>query len=66
VPNNKQGRPRLKEALAKSYSPLFGREINPDTEISVTTGANEGMLCAMLALVEPGEEVIVFEPYFDQ
>lgn len=61
-----QGRPRLKKALAKAYSPFFGREIDPETEISITTGANEGMLSAMMAFVEPGEEVIVLEPFFDQ
>ena len=36
------------------------------TEISITTGANEGMLSAIMAFVEPGEEVICFEPFFDQ
>ena len=38
-----QGNPRLKKAIASAYSPLFGREINPDTEIAITTGANEGL-----------------------
>ena len=61
-----QGRPRLKKAIAKSYSPFFGHEINPETEVVVTTGANEGMLGALMAFVEPGEEVILFEPFFDQ
>lgn len=54
------------KALADTYSPFFGRKINPDTEISITTGANEGMLSAIMAFVEPGEEVLVFEPFFDQ
>ena len=61
-----QGRPRLKKALADSYSPFFGKEINPDTEVTVTTGANEGMLSAFMAFIEAGDEVIVFEPFFDQ
>lgn len=61
-----QGRPRLKKAIAKSYSPLFGREINPETEVTITTGANEGMLSAFMGFIEPGEEVIIFEPFFDQ
>ncbi|KAJ6260272.1 putative kynurenine aminotransferase [Drechslerella dactyloides] len=61
-----KGRPRLKKALADAYSPFFGRELDPETEITITTGANEGMLSAFMAFVEQGDEVIVFEPYFDQ
>ncbi|KAK6345480.1 hypothetical protein TWF718_007396 [Orbilia javanica] len=61
-----KGRPRLKKALADAYSPHFGRELDPETEITITTGANEGMLSAFMAFVEQGDEVIVFEPYFDQ
>jgi hypothetical protein len=37
-----RGRPRLKKAIANSYSPFWGRQLNPDTEITITTGANEG------------------------
>ncbi|KAI9661554.1 MAG: putative secondary metabolism biosynthetic enzyme [Trizodia sp. TS-e1964] len=61
-----KGRPRLRKALAVAYSPYFGRQIDPDTEIVVTTGANEGMLSAFMGFVEPGDEVIIFEPFFDQ
>lgn len=61
-----QGRPRLKKALADAYSPFFGKEINPETEVTITTGANEGMLSAFMAFIEQGDEVILFEPYFDQ
>ncbi|KAL1959525.1 hypothetical protein VTO42DRAFT_1970 [Malbranchea cinnamomea] len=61
-----KGNPRLKKALAAAYSPFFGRTINPDTEVVVTSGANEGMLSAFMAFVEPGDEVIIFEPFFDQ
>lgn len=63
---SRQGRPRLKKAIANAYSPFFGRDINPDTEVTITTGANEGILCALMGFVEPGDEVIVFEPFFDQ
>ena len=62
----KKGRPRLKKAIADAYTPFFGRKINPDTEVTITTGANEGMLCAFMGFVEQGDEVIVFEPFFDQ
>lgn len=61
-----KGRPRLKKAIADSYSPLWGRNLNPDTEIVITTGANEGMLSAFMAFINPGDEVILLEPYFDQ
>jgi kynurenine aminotransferase len=37
-----RGRPRLKKAIADSYSPMWGRKLNPDTEVTITTGANEG------------------------
>ncbi|GKZ43404.1 hypothetical protein AbraIFM66951_004503 [Aspergillus brasiliensis] len=61
-----KGRPRLKKALADAYSPSFGRTLNPDTEVTITTGANEGMLSAFMGFIEPGDEVIIFEPFFDQ
>ncbi|KAK4634330.1 hypothetical protein CLAFUR4_01823 [Fulvia fulva] len=61
-----KGRPRLKKAIADAYSPFFGRTLNPDTEVTITTGANEGMLSAFMGFLEQGDEVIVFEPYFDQ
>jgi aspartate/methionine/tyrosine aminotransferase len=37
-----QGRPRLKKAIADAYSKSFGRTLNPETEVTITTGANEG------------------------
>ncbi|KAL8746335.1 MAG: hypothetical protein Q9190_001629 [Brigantiaea leucoxantha] len=61
-----KGRPRLKKAIAKAYSPLLGKDIDPETEVTITTGANEGMLSAFMAFIEQGDEVIIFEPFFDQ
>ncbi|KAI0996211.1 putative aminotransferase [Podosphaera aphanis] len=61
-----RGKPRLKKAIADAYSPLWGRQLNPDTEVTITTGANEGMFCAFMGFIEQGDEVIVFEPFFDQ
>ncbi|KAK7429577.1 arylformamidase [Neonectria magnoliae] len=61
-----KGRPRLRKAIADAYSPFWGRTLDPETEVTVTTGANEGMLSAFMAFIEPGDEVIVFEPFFDQ
>ncbi|KAF2762293.1 PLP-dependent transferase [Pseudovirgaria hyperparasitica] len=61
-----KGRPRLKKALADAYSPFYGRKLDPEKEITITTGANEGMLSAFMAFIEKDDEVIVFEPFFDQ
>lgn len=59
------GHPRLVRALAAVYGPLFGRELDPLTEIVVTVGATEGIFATMQALVEPGDEVILIEPFYD-
>lgn len=61
-----KGRPRLLKAIADAYSPHWGRAIDPSTEVTITTGANEGMLSAFMAFLEEGDEVIIFEPFFDQ
>jgi kynurenine aminotransferase len=61
-----KGRASLLRALADAYSPFFGRELDPATEIVVTAGANEGMYSAFTAFLNEGDEVIVFEPFFDQ
>ncbi len=59
------GTPRLRTAIAATWAASYGRQIDPETEVTVTTGATEGMLAALLALVDPGDEVILFEPYYD-
>ncbi len=59
------GHPRLVNALAALYSPLFGRSLNPLTEIVVTVGATEGIFATVQALVDPGDEVILIEPFYD-
>lgn len=61
-----KGRLRLREALKNHYSPLFGRELDIESEILVTSGANEGQYSVFTAFIEPGDEVIMFEPFFDQ
>ncbi len=60
------GRPSLRKALADAYSPFWGRQLDPNSEITITTGANEGMLSAFMGFIEEGDEVIIFEPFFDQ
>ena len=59
------GHPRLVNALAQVYSPLFGRALDPMQEIVVTVGATEGIFATVQALVNPGDEVILIEPFYD-
>jgi len=59
------GAPALRQAIARKQSALWGRTVNPDTEITVSCGATEAMIAAMLTAVDPGDEVIVFEPFYE-
>jgi len=61
-----KGRIRLREAIKSFYSPRFNRDLNVETEILVTSGANEGQYSVFVAFLEQGDEVIMFEPFFDQ
>lgn len=60
-----QGHPRLVNSLAKLYSNLCNRKIDPHSEILVTIGAYEALNCVFTGLVNPGDEVIIIEPFFD-
>ena len=55
----------LREAIAAHQQRFYGLEVDPDREVLVTAGATEAIAAALLALVEPGDEVIAFEPYYD-
>lgn len=59
------GIPALRRALAERYGPLLGRDLDPDDEITVTSGCTEGLAASFLGLIDPGEEVILIEPYYD-
>ncbi len=59
------GIPELRQAIAAHQKRFYGIEVDPDTEVLVTTGATEAIAATMLALLEPGDEVIAFEPYYD-
>jgi aminotransferase len=59
------GAPQLRQAIARRQSAAWGREIDPEREITVSCGATEAMIAAMLAAVDPGDEVIVFEPFYE-
>ncbi|CAG8733476.1 8420_t:CDS:2, partial [Dentiscutata erythropus] len=61
-----KGRLRTREALAKSYSPLFNRTLDPETEVITSAGANEGLYAIFAGFLDDGDEVILIEPFFDQ
>ncbi len=55
----------FRDAIAKKTMWFLGMDIDPETEITVTCGSTEGMIAGMLATVDPGEEVVVFEPFYE-
>ena len=55
----------FREAIARKTFWHLGLEINPETELTVTCGSTEGMIATMMATVDPGDEVIVFEPFYE-
>ncbi len=59
------GAQRLREALAGFYRRWYGLAADPEREITVTCGATEAMIATLLAVVDPGDEVIVFEPFYE-
>jgi aspartate/methionine/tyrosine aminotransferase len=59
------GAPLLRQAVADKQSAAWGRPVDPETEVTVACGATESMMAAMLAAVDPGDEVIVFEPFYE-
>ncbi|MFC7933784.1 pyridoxal phosphate-dependent aminotransferase [Streptomyces cinereoruber] len=59
------GVPELRTAIADHQRERYGLEYDPDAEVLVTAGATEAIAASLLALVEPGDEVIALEPYYD-
>src|SRR5919202_4751175 len=59
------GSPALRAAIADKYGPALGRPLDPEREITVVCGATEAMLAAVLSVVDPGDEVVVFEPFYE-
>jgi aspartate/methionine/tyrosine aminotransferase len=59
------GAPPLRIALAEKYRRWYEMEVNPDREVTVTCGATEAMASVFLALIDPGDEVIVLEPFYE-
>ena len=59
------GAKKFRDALARKYSKTLGWEVDPETEVTVVCGATEAMFATFLALLNPGDEVIVFEPHYE-
>ncbi len=59
------GVPSLREAIARHQQRHYGLDLDPDREVVVTTGCTEAVAAALLGLVDPGDEVILLEPYYD-
>ena len=59
------GAPALRTAIAEHSERFYHQRLDPQSMITVTSGATEALLCAILGLVNPGDEVILFEPFYD-
>ncbi|MEY2683546.1 MAG: hypothetical protein RJA09_690 [Pseudomonadota bacterium] len=59
------GVPALRQAISDKMATLYGRRYDPVTDITVTAGATQGILTALLSVVHPGDEVVVLEPCYD-
>lgn len=55
----------FRDAIAEKSKWYLGLDVDPETELTVTCGSTEGMIAAMMATVDPGEEVVVFEPFYE-
>ena len=59
------GAPALREAVAVHYGRTQGLDLDWRTQITITSGATEALACAFLSLIEPGDEVVLFQPLYD-
>jgi len=59
------GDPMLNAALAAQWQRFTGREIDPDTQVTVTSGCTEAIAATLMGLINPGDGVILFQPYYD-
>ncbi|RMO88570.1 Aminotransferase, ses I and II [Pseudomonas syringae pv. tagetis] len=59
------GLPALRQQVAAKIARSYGREINPDSEITITPGATQAIFCAIHSVIRPGDEVIIFDPCYD-
>ena len=59
------GAKSLRDALAQAYADLYGMRVDPETMLTVTCGSTEAMVSTLLAIVDPGDEVVVLEPFYE-
>jgi aminotransferase len=59
------GAPQLRRAIADKYRKFYGMEIDPDRHVTICCGSTETMLSTLLAVLNPGDEVIIFEPFYE-
>ena len=59
------GTPRLRRAIADKYRRFYGMDVDPERHVTVCCGSTETMLATLLAVLNPGDEVIVFEPFYE-
>jgi aspartate/methionine/tyrosine aminotransferase len=59
------GAKRFRDAIAAKYKTFYGLDVDPEREITVVCGSTEGMLASLLAVTNPGDEVIIFEPFYE-
>lgn len=59
------GTPALRQAISRVVQSSFGRTVDPDTEITITSGATESIFAVISAFISPGDEVIIFDPSYD-
>ena len=59
------GAKRLRDAIARKYQRVQGLTFDPETEITVCCGSTESMIASLLALCNPGDEIIIFEPFYE-
>ena len=59
------GAKNLRDALARKNEKAIGRKVDPETEVLVTCGSTEAMICTMMAICNPGDKVMVFSPFYE-
>jgi aspartate/methionine/tyrosine aminotransferase len=59
------GSKTLRDTISNKMRAYYGMEVDPEREITVTCGATEGMIASLLAVLDPGDEVIIFEPFYE-
>jgi aminotransferase len=55
----------LRDAIAKKFERLYGVPVDPERHVTVTCGSTEAMIAALLAVLDPGDEIVVFEPFYE-